>query len=103
MLLTITTRASILAAAVATLAGAAAAQPTTLPLVPAPREAAPLTPFPVGRGVHVEAGRDSADRFAAEELTATLRERGVATAATAAGADVRVRLLRRESPEARAL
>jgi hexosaminidase len=84
-------------------APAAGAQPSArpLPLVPAPREAAPLAPFPVGRGVYVEAGRDAEDRFAATELADALRARGVPIASSATGAGVRVRLLRRDTPAGR--
>ena len=75
----------------------------SLALVPLPREVVARPGQRLDAGVSVSApGGNAEDRFAAGDLTATLRERGV-RAPAAAGAGMQVVLLRRDAAAARAL
>src|SRR5689334_872249 len=75
----------------------------SLPLVPLPREAVARPALRLDRGVAVLVpGGNVDDRFAASELVAALRERGV-RAAVGGSAGVQVTLLRRGDAAARAL
>ena len=75
----------------------------SLALVPLPREVVARPGQRLDAGVSVSApGGNAEDRFAAGDLAATLRERGV-RAPAAAGAGMQVVLLRRDAAAARAL
>jgi hypothetical protein len=87
-----------LLALVALLPIAAAAQAPRL--IPAPREFTAGAVVPLKGAVAVIAGADKADRFAAADLTTTLKARGVKTTGTAA---VSVHLLRSSTAEAKSL
>lgn len=81
-----------------------AAAADSFALIPLPREIAARPALRLAAGVSVSApGGDADDRFAATDLAATLRERGVRVAASSAPNVVRVTLLRRSAPAAREL
>ncbi|MFL5578320.1 MAG: glycoside hydrolase family 20 zincin-like fold domain-containing protein [Gemmatimonadaceae bacterium] len=83
---------------------AAAAAADSFALVPLPREIAARPSLHLAGGVSVAApGGDADDRFAASDLAATLRERGVRAGSAASPRAVRVTLLRRSTPAAREL
>ena len=69
-------------------------------LIPAPREFTAGTAVPLKGAVAVVAGADKNDKFAAADVAATLKERGLKAAAPAA---LTVQLLRASTPEAKAL
>ncbi|HVC47796.1 MAG TPA: family 20 glycosylhydrolase [Terracidiphilus sp.] len=72
-----------------------------LHLIPAPRECAAVRAIRIGAaGIEVTHGRDAADEFAARDLEAALKARGVAAGRHGA---VRVRLERADTHESRAL
>ncbi|HEY1767010.1 MAG TPA: glycoside hydrolase family 20 zincin-like fold domain-containing protein, partial [Terracidiphilus sp.] len=77
------------------------AQPAPeLKLIPLPREVQPGKVLPLGRGIVVRTGsRDAEDRFTAEDLRATLKERGIPSRASGPVVD----LLRTNTASGRAL
>ena len=88
------------------LASALQAQPTTSAapssspaplLIPKPREITASSVLTLSRGVAIDRAANDDDRFAAEDLSARLREQGIATR-DAATASLRVSLLRSTSP-----
>ena len=89
----------LLVAAALTSAAALAAEPA-LKLIPMPREVQRATPIPLTHGLVVRTSALSAeDRFTAQDLRATLAERGVRSRAGAAT----VELLRASTPAAHTL
>lgn len=70
-------------------------------LIPAPREFSAGSAAPLRGAITITAGADKNDRFAAADLTASLKERG-AKVSTASGA-LQIQLLRSTSAEAKAL
>ena len=71
-----------------------------LKLIPMPREVQSGKLLSLDRGILIRTGsRDAEDRFTAEELRATLKERGIPSRSTG----VLVELLRTSTPSSRAL
>jgi len=85
-----------------TLAALAFSATDTLHLIPQPREITPSGVVALAGGIAVDVPADSADRFAARDLTEALRERGIRIA-PAATASIRVTLLRSTGTQARRL
>ncbi|HEX9108830.1 MAG TPA: glycoside hydrolase family 20 zincin-like fold domain-containing protein [Longimicrobiales bacterium] len=77
---------------------ATTAAPASLGLIPEPREGRLLGDAPLRGGIAVLPGGNAEDRFAAEDLTAALRERGIRVGGSGA---LQVRLLRAETPAGR--
>jgi len=75
----------------------------SLPLIPAPREEESRPSVSLRRGIAVTAGDGGEDRFAAQELSSMLRERGVRVGDRAAAGVVTIALLRTESAGGRAV
>lgn len=74
------------------------APPASLGLIPEPREGRLLGTEALKGGVAILPAANAEDRFTAEDLAATLRERGIRVGV---GGTLRVRLLRADAPAAR--
>ncbi|MEJ7812124.1 MAG: glycoside hydrolase family 20 zincin-like fold domain-containing protein, partial [Gemmatimonadaceae bacterium] len=72
----------------------AAGVATPIRLIPHPRELTERAGLSLARGVAIAAGPNADDQFAARELTAALRERGVRVATSGAASSVRIVLSR---------
>jgi len=79
---------------------AASTAPPNLALVPIPREVHEVAALPLASGVGVSAdGREADDRFAADDLVSTLKERGIAARVDRKG-KLKVVLLRQQTKKA---
>jgi hypothetical protein len=81
----------------------APAEAPKLALIPMPRELHEVKDISLAQGADVlEAGKDSEDKFAAEDLTSSLKERGIAPRASKKG-KVKIVLLRQQTKKAEAI
>ena len=74
-----------------------------LALIPKPRELATLGTTPLPNGITIDSPPNAEDRFAANDLAAVLRDRGVNARVGAGAASARITLLRATSPAAQRL
>ncbi|HEY2377813.1 MAG TPA: beta-N-acetylhexosaminidase [Gemmatimonadaceae bacterium] len=74
-----------------------------LALIPKPREITPLGTTALRNGLTIDAPANADDRFAANDLATTLRDRGVNARVATGAASARITLLRASSPTAQRL